>query len=98
MKFAKGVRPDEGGWVRHPACYDGFKGPAPKPQRDGSRRNALGVSGGLQRAAHLDFDPFMILGCLDQLGHSIQHLLPVLTTTTLLVQAAPAQAAHARLR
>jgi hypothetical protein len=70
MKFAKGVRPDEGGWVRHPACYDGFKGPAPKPQRDGSRRNALGVSGGLQRAAHLDFDPFMILGCLDQLGHS----------------------------
>ena len=69
------LRRDEAwGWIRHSwpnlACDEGFKSSPTQPQRGGSRGTALSVNDGLQRAAHLDLLPLLILGRRAHLCHS----------------------------
>jgi hypothetical protein len=65
---AESGAPDVKGWIRHskaecPECDGGFEeGPLTEPQADGSRRTTLRVNSVLQRAAHLDLLPLLLLG------------------------------------
>jgi hypothetical protein len=71
----RGWRCVRGGFGRarpNPACDDGFKGPLSKPQAVGSRRTTLEAKHGLQRAAHLDLLPLLLVRRLGQLGHLMQ--------------------------